>query len=76
MNFMRQVISISVDSKLKNQIEKTAKKFKIPKSFIVKEALKRYFVQQSFRNLREKLVPYAEKKGYFTDEDIFHDKEL
>lgn len=71
---MRQIISVSVDPKLKKQVESTAKKYKIPVSFLVKEALRRYFIQRSFENLREKLVPYAEKKGYFTDEDIFNDK--
>lgn len=73
---MRQVISISIDPTLKRQIEKTAKKYNIPKSFLVKEALRRYFLRQSFSNLKGKLTPYAEKRGYFTDEDIFNDKDI
>lgn len=73
---MRQVISISIESDLKKQIERTAEKYNISKSAIVKEALRRYFVRQSFRNLRSKMIPYAEKAGYYTDEDIFNDKSI
>jgi len=73
---MRNVMSISVDASLEKQIEKTAKEYGISKSAIVKEALRRYFLQQSFENLRERLIPYAEKAGYFTDEDIFNDPDI
>jgi len=69
-------MSISVDASLEKQIEKTAKEYGISKSAIVKEALRRYFLQQSFENLRERLIPYAEKAGYFTDEDIFNDPDI
>lgn len=68
---MREILTISIDSKLKNKIEKTAIKFNVSKSELVKKAIEKYIVHEEFHELRSILVPYAEKAGYFTDEDIF-----
>jgi len=70
---MREVLSVSVDPSLKKQIEKVARNNNVPRSTVVKEALNRYLTYKSFRNLRSKLIPYGERAGYFTDEDIFKD---
>jgi len=69
-------MSISISSNLEKQIKETAKKYGISKSAIVKEALRGYFIHQSIKTLRAKMVPHAQKAGYFTDEDIFNDKDI
>jgi len=68
---MREILTISIDSKLKNKIAKAASKFNVSKSELVKKAIEKYIVHEEFKELRSILVPYAEKAGYFTDEDIF-----
>ncbi len=68
---MREILSISIDSQLKNKVERAAKKFNISKSELVKNAIKKYILQQELDEIRETLIPYAEKAGFFTDEDIF-----
>jgi len=70
---MREILTISLDKALKDKISKTAKQFHISKSELVKKAVEKYIVHQEFHELREILIPYAEKAGYYTDEDIFND---
>ena len=48
-----------------------AKKYKLSKSEIVKLAVEKYIAHEDLRALRNTLVPFAEKAGYLTDEDIF-----
>jgi hypothetical protein len=40
---------------------------------IVRGALRRQLRLIAFGRLRERVVPYAEAKGYLTDEDVFRD---
>ncbi len=70
---MREVLSISLSSELRKKIGRASKEYKLSKSQLVKNAIDRYLTTLEFRKLREKLLPYAEKKKYLTDEDIFRD---
>jgi len=70
---MRQVISVSLDEDLKAQLDQLAQSKHLNKSSIIKEALRKYLFLENLRSTRETLRPYAEKKGYFSDEDIFRD---
>jgi len=45
-------------------------------SEIVREAIRKEYQLKMFRDLREKLIPYAQKAGYYTDEDIFNDPDI
>mgnify|MGYP001248670367 CR=1 FL=1 len=73
---MREILSISIGAKLKKKINTAAKKYKTTKSDIVINAVEKYLTLMEFQGVREKLMPYARKKGYLTDEDIYNDKEL
>lgn len=73
---MREILSVSIGAKLKKKINTAAKKYKTTKSDIVINAVEKYLASIEFQGVREKLMPYAKKKGYLTDEDIYSDKEL
>jgi len=73
---MREILSVSLSKELKKKLNQVSKKYKISQSDVVKGALNKYFSSLEFRDLRKTLQPYAEKKGYYTDEDIFNDKEI
>lgn len=73
---MREIISISLSPKLKKKIATASKQYKLSQSEIVQKAVDRYLSVLEFRRLRTKLMPYAEKKRYLTDEDIFADKDI
>ena len=70
---MRSVLSVSVDDELKAKINQYALEHDISRSELVKRALRRFLWLQELRKLRAELTPYAEAKGYFTDDDIFRD---
>lgn len=70
---MREILTISVDKELKNKVERAAKRLRVSKSELVKKAIEKYIVKEEFEELRNMLIPYAEKAGYFTDEDVFKD---
>jgi metal-responsive CopG/Arc/MetJ family transcriptional regulator len=68
---MRQTITISLPKPIKQKLDKLTKLEQINRSDIVREALREYLVKQEFRRLRKMLVPEAEKRGIYTDEDVF-----
>jgi metal-responsive CopG/Arc/MetJ family transcriptional regulator len=70
---MREILTISVDKALKTKVERAAKRLKVSKSELVKKAIEKYIIKEEFNELRALLIPYAEKAGYFTDEDVFKD---
>ena len=73
---MREILTISIGSKLKKQITAASKKYKVSKSELVKNALEKYLASEEFYSVREKLIPYAARKDYLTDDDIYNDKSL
>lgn len=50
------------------QISREAKK---PLSDVVRESIRRYVAVEKFRSLRKKALPFAEARGFITDEDVF-----
>jgi len=43
------------------------------RSEVAREALRRQLRLQQFEELRKRIMPFAEARGYLTDEDIFAD---
>ncbi len=41
------------------------------RSEVAREALRRQLRLQQFEELRKRIMPFAEARGYLTDEDIF-----
>lgn len=67
---MSDVITIRVSNELRSRLESTSKKTSMPVSQLVREAVRRYLAVERFRELRAETIPYAERAGFFTDEDI------
>jgi len=68
---MREAITISLPNSVKKKLDKLVKAEHLNRSDVVREALRQYFAVQEFRRLRSLMVPEAEKKGIYTDEDVF-----
>ena len=43
------------------------------RSDLVRDALRRQLALLQFEQLRRRIVPFAEARGYLTDEDVFRD---
>jgi metal-responsive CopG/Arc/MetJ family transcriptional regulator len=68
---MRETITISIPKSIKQKLDGMIKREHLNRSDIIREALRQYFVRQEFRRLRRLMVPEAEKRGIYTDEDVF-----
>ena len=67
---MSDTITIRLSEKERNNLESTSKKTNLTVSQLVREAVRRYLAVERFRALRAETVPYAERAGFFTDEDV------
>ena len=64
-------LPIRIPKDLRKKLEKLSKQQRRSTSDVVRESLRRYLAQEQLRQIREKLRPYAEARGFLTDEDVF-----
>lgn len=64
-------LTIRLDPKLDKALDRIAKRTGRTKSEIAREALERQVAVARFRELRAKVLPFAEAQGLLTDEDVF-----
>ena len=70
---MGTAVTIRLDDRLEKMLTKLCAETGRTRSEIVREALRRQLALELFEHLRRKTLPFAEARGYLTDEDIFHD---
>jgi hypothetical protein len=68
---MNATITVRIPRKMNAQIERIAKRENIKKTDIVRGALNRYVAHMELEAIHKVMVPKAQKKGIFTDEDVF-----
>jgi predicted transcriptional regulator len=69
---MKQTLTIRLPDKLREELLKISNSESKPVSDLVRESLIRYISIYNFRNIRKKVLPFAESQGFLTDEDIFN----
>jgi predicted transcriptional regulator len=67
----RSILTIRLDKELDDLLSQAARRTGKNRSEIAREALRRQIRQESFEALRRRVMPFAEARGYLTDEDIF-----
>lgn len=70
---MNTTISIRLDKDLDSLLNQVAKKTGRPKSEVVREALRRQLSIESFQQIRNRILPFAESQGLLTDEDVWRE---
>jgi predicted transcriptional regulator len=68
---MLATLTIKLPTKMKSELNQIAKKTHLRKSDIVRDAVGRSIARLQFQSIREQLIPEAQSKGIYTDEDIF-----
>jgi len=68
---MRESISISLPEDLKLELDRVSEADGVSRSDTVREALREYLFVRRFRALRQRMMPFAEAQGIYTDEDVF-----
>ena len=66
-------ITLRLDKELDDMLAKVSKQSGKNRSEVAREALRRQLRLQQFEELRKRIMPFAEARGYLTDEDIFAD---
>lgn len=64
-------LTIRLDAALQRQLDKLAKASGRSRSDIARDALRRQLALLQFEDARRQIVPFAEARGYLTDEDVF-----
>ena len=66
-------LTIRLDPALERQLARAARRTGQSRSALVRDALRRQLALAQFEDLRRRIMPLAEARGYLTDEDIFRD---
>ncbi len=66
-------ITLRLDKELDDMLAKVSIQSGKNRSEVAREALRRQLRLQQFEELRKRIMPFAEARGYLTDEDIFAD---
>lgn len=66
-------LTIRLDPELDRQLDRVAAKSGRSRSEIARDALKRQLAVLQFEEARREVLPFAEARGYLTDEDVFRD---
>lgn len=66
-------LTIRLDPKLSRQLAQVAKRTGRSRSEVVRDAIQRQLALARFQDLRRRIMPLAEARGYLTDEDVFRE---
>ena len=64
-------ITVRLDDNLALLLDGWCRRSGQTRSEVMREALKRHLLQPRFEQLRRRVMPFAEARGYLTDEDVF-----
>jgi len=64
-------LTIRLDKELDDLLSKASQRTGKNRSEIAREALRRQIRLETFEELRRRIMPFAEARGYLTDEDVF-----
>jgi len=68
---MKRPITIRLPDDLRKLLDEISKQEHLPVSDLVRESIRRYAAVYRFRQLRKKVLPFAEAQGLLTDDDVF-----
>jgi len=66
-------LTIRLDPKLDREVSRIAKRTGRSRSEVIRDAVRRQLALAKFQDLRRRIMPLAEARGYLTDEDVFRD---
>ena len=70
---MKGTLTIRLDKDLERMLDRLCKRTGQSRSDLVRQAVRREVSLRRFEDLRRRVLPFAEARGYLTDEDIFRD---
>jgi antitoxin component of RelBE/YafQ-DinJ toxin-antitoxin module len=68
---MDDILSVRIPADVKKRLAAESKAAGIPISDLVRDILLRRLRVLEFRRISETIIPYAQAKGIYTDEDVY-----
>ncbi len=66
-------VTVRLEPSLERELNRLSRELGRTRSEIVRDALRRQLAVLRFDKARRQLMPFAEARGYLTDEDVFRD---
>jgi len=66
----KSAITVRLDADLQKRLDRICKGSGRTRSDVIREALRRQLSLIQFEQLRRRVMPFAEARGYLTDEDV------
>jgi len=67
----KTILTIRLDKEMDDLLNEASRLTGKNRSEIAREALRRQIRLEAFEGLRRRIMPFAEARGYLTDEDVF-----
>ncbi|MFQ6021811.1 MAG: ribbon-helix-helix protein, CopG family [Acidiferrobacterales bacterium] len=67
------LVTLRIDDRLARLLDRFSNETGQAKSELIRIALQRQFALMRFEGLRRRTAPFAEIKGWLTDEDVFRE---
>jgi len=67
---MKKALTVRLDRDLERTLDQFCRRSKRKRSEVVRDALRRQLSLMTFEQLRHKAMPFAEARGFLTDEDV------
>ena len=71
MSYIMSTLTIRIPDDLRRELLRLSRQQERPVSEVVRDSLRRYLAAERFRALRKKTLPFAEARGFLTDDDVF-----
>jgi predicted transcriptional regulator len=65
-------ITVRLDNDLMPILDEVCRRSGRTRSEVMREALRRHLALLRFEQLRRRVMPFAEARGYLTDDDVFN----
>lgn len=66
-------VTVRLEPELERQLDRVSRELGRTRSEIVRDALRHQLAVLRFEKVRRQLMPFAEARGYLTDEDVSRD---
>lgn len=66
-------LTVRLDAELQRQLSRLARRTGKSRSELARDALRRQLALVQLDDLRRRIMPLAEARGYLSDEDVFRD---
>jgi predicted transcriptional regulator len=68
---MKETLTIRIDARTSRMLARVARLSRRTQSQVARDALRRQLAIELFDRLRGRVLPFAESRGFLTDEDVF-----